>query len=167
MAASLALVIGGGFGWLVRGAATVMRPTSPDVVVFWDGNLQAEGTLAKLLETIGSGNAVGVNAAQGRAWELTASFSFRSVDGRPCRKYELSGQTKRFAGYACRSADGQWSVQEHLELPNKAPSTQFAPVGGDNDGALDAAIRAAMDGDVLQLNEESRLIADHWAAGSK
>jgi anti-sigma factor RsiW len=167
MAASLALLIGGGFGWLAHGAATVTRPASPDVVAFWEGNLQAEGTLAKLLETIGSGNAVAVNDAHGQAWDVTASFSFRSMDGRPCRRYELSGQTRRFAGYACRSADGPWSVQAHLELPNKVRGTQFAPASGDNDAALDAAIRAGMDGDTLSVGEESKLIADHWVAGSK
>jgi hypothetical protein len=48
-AGSLALLIGGGLGWFVRGAARVTRPASADVVVFWDGNLEAEGTLAKLL----------------------------------------------------------------------------------------------------------------------
>ena len=167
MAASLALVIGGGFGWLIRGAATATRPASPDVVVFWDGNLEAEGALAKLLENTGSGNAVGVNDTHGRVWGLEASFSFRSVDGRPCRRYEFSGQTRRFAGYACRSTDGRWSVHAHLELPNKAAGSQFAPARGDNDGALDMAIRAAMDGDALPLTEESKLIADRWASGSK
>jgi hypothetical protein len=167
MAASLALLIGGGFGWLVRGAATATQPTSADVVVFWDGNLQAVGALSKVLETTGSGRETGVNDAHGGAWGLRVASSFRSVTGRPCRRYELSSQTKRFAGYACRSTDGRWSVHAHLEVPNKAPGTEFTLASGDNARVLDAALRAAMDGDVFQLREEAQLIADHWDPGNK
>jgi anti-sigma factor RsiW len=162
IAASCALLIGGGFGWFTRGATTSALPASPAFVAFSAGNLVAEGALAKVLETARSGAALGIRAADG-AWQLTTSFSFRASD-LPCRRYEMSNEAiGRFGGYACRSRDGRWLVHAQMTLDKQRPGgTGFTPAAGDDDAALDAAIRAAMDGDVLRSEEEAQLIADRW-----
>jgi len=43
----------------------------------------------------------------------------------------------------------------------------FVPAEGDPDALLDAAIRAAMEGDVLTTPEETGLIARGWSSQSK
>jgi hypothetical protein len=51
-----------------------------------------------------------------------------------------------------------------VTLDKKGPGgTGFTPAAGDDDAALDAAIRGAMDGDVLRSEEEAQLIADRWS----
>ena len=159
IAASLALLMGGGAGWFTRGAAT---SASPQFVAFSDGDLVAEGALAKVLETAPSGTALGVRAADG-AWQLQTTFSFHA-SGSACRRYEMSNETiGRFGGYACRSGNDRWVVHAQVTLGKKGPAGKdFTPAAGDDDTALYAAIRAAMDGDVLGSKEEARLIANRW-----
>ena len=163
IAASLALLMGGGLGWFTRGVATSALPASPAFVAFSAGDLVAEGALARVLESERSGAALGIRAGDG-AWQPKTSFSFRASD-LPCRRYEMSNEAiGRFGGYACRSSDGRWLVHAQMTLDKKGSSgTGFTPAAGDDDAALDAAIRVAMDGDVLRSEEEARLIADRWA----
>jgi anti-sigma factor RsiW len=169
LAASFALLVGGALGWLMHGSPGREPASLPDLVTFGDGSLQAGGTLAALLETASSGAAVQARDAHGRTWQLRATLSFYSVGDLPCRRYELTNDaTGRFAGYACRSVDARWLVQAHARLDNKVRDQPgFAPASGSDQGALDAAMRAVMDGEVLQSSEESQLIASHWATKRK
>src|SRR5215470_11661877 len=68
LAASLALLVGGGLGWLMHGSP----PEQPaaELITFGDGSLQAEGALAQLLETAKSGVVVSARDVHGRAWQL-------------------------------------------------------------------------------------------------
>ena len=168
LAASIALLAGGGLGWLMHGSVGREASFSPDLVTFGNGTLRAGGDLAKLLETTSSGRAVVADDGHGHAWELKAISSFRALDGSLCRRYEVAlGTAARFGGYACRNAEAQWLVQAHAQLNHKMPDRPgFAPASGDNADALDAGIRAAMDGDVLEASHEAQLIADHWATKS-
>jgi hypothetical protein len=168
LAASIALLAGGALGWLMHGSAGREASFSPALVTFGDGSLRAGADLAKLLETVGSGGKVVTADGHGRAWELKAISSFRALDGSLCRRYELAlDAAARFGGYACRDAEAQWLVQAHARLNNKMPDRPgFAPASGGNADALDAGIRAAMDGDVLEASQEARLIANRWATKS-
>jgi hypothetical protein len=170
LAASIALIAGGALGWLMHGSADREPPSSLNLVTFGDGNLRAGGDLAKLLETASSGGVVVVDDGHDSPWQLKAIFSFRALDGSPCRRYELAhGTAARFGGYACRNGEAQWLVQAHARIVSKMPDERghsFAPAGGSEADALDERIRAAMDGDVLQAPEEAQLIANHWAAKS-
>jgi hypothetical protein len=59
-------------------------------------------------------------------------------------------------------------VHAHAKLDPKVSNNKaFAPAAGDGDAALEAAIRAVMDGDVYQANEEAELIARRWTAVGK
>ena len=166
VAASLALFIGGGLGWLMHRPAEREHTALADLMTFADGSLRAEGALAELLETAGSGGALSVRDVHGRAWQLKAISTFRSTADGPCRQYELSDDVaERSAGYACRDTNARWFIQAHARLDRRANTKdQFSPVGDGDGGPLDAAIRAHMKGDVLQSPEERRWIESHWSA---
>jgi anti-sigma factor RsiW len=167
LAASLALLVGGGLGWFMHSPPERDQTASADLITFDDGSLRAEGALAQLLETASSGTALRVRDEQARAWQLTAISSFRSVADVPCRRYELTDDvTGRFAGYACRDANARWLIQAHARLDRKVNTKPvYAPAGGggSDGGPLDVAIRAHMKGDVLQSAEELGLIKRHWS----
>ena len=167
LAASLALLVGGGLGWFMHGSPQRHETALADLIIFGDGSLQAEGALAELLETAESGTAVNARDVHGRAWQLKTIFSFRSVADVPCRRYELtSDATERFAGYACRDRNARWLIQAHARLDAKVnDKPEFSPASGSNEVPLDVAIRADMNGDVLQSSEEFRLIKNHWSEG--
>jgi hypothetical protein len=164
IAASLAALAGGGIGWLLHAGPPAVPETSASLVAFSDRGLLAQGALANVLETERSGAAIAARGAGGQSWRLNVSFTFRSVSREHCRRYEANSEVAgRYAGYACRGADGRWVVHAHMKLDSRAPGPAgFAPAAGSDDGALDAAIRAAMDGDVLQSGQEAELIAGRW-----
>ena len=169
LAASLALVVGGGLGWFMHSPPEREKAASAGLITFDDGSLRAEGALAQLLETARSGTALRVRDVHERAWQLTAISSFRSLADAPCRRYELTDDVAaRFAGYACRDANARWLIQAHTRLDRKVNSKPiYAPAGvadgAGNGGPLDVAMRAHMKGDVLQSAEELRLIKSHWS----
>jgi hypothetical protein len=165
MAASVTFMIGGALGWSLHTGKEGVRQHAPTLVAFSNGGLVAQGALQELLEHASSGSPITAEATDGKTWELKANFTFRSTSQSPCRRYEISSAgAARFAGYACRSGEGQWFVNAHTGLATKvAQSRGFAPAGGDADAALDAAIRSVMDGDVYQSTEERELIASGWS----
>jgi hypothetical protein len=165
LAASLALLVGGGLGWFMH-SSPPRDQTAADLITFGDGSLQAEGALAQLLETARSGAVLSVRDVHGRAWQLKTIFSFRSMADVPCRRYELSnGATERFAGYACRDSHGRWHIEAHARIDAKVNGKpHFSPAGDGQENPVDAAIRNYMNGDVLQSSDEVRLIERHWSA---
>jgi hypothetical protein len=169
LAASLALLIGTALGALWQPGAVSSAP-SADFIRVSDGRLTAQGSLQDLLEHTGRGVPVRTQLSAAGSWELEASYTFRSVSQQPCRRYELRSQAReRFAGFACRGAEGQWVVQAHVRLespPAQNPGSNFSPAAGPNadagDLALEAAIRAASGGRVSAAAEEKALIAAGW-----
>jgi hypothetical protein len=165
LAASLALFVGGMLGWFMHRPAEREQTALAALMTFADGSLRAEGALAKLLENSSSGTALRVRDVHGRAWQLKAISSFRSMADDPCRRYELiDDAAERFAGYACRDRNAQWLIQAHMLLDKRAiTSPGYSPAGHGDGGPLDAAIRAHMQGDLLQSSEERQMITDHWS----
>ncbi len=169
LAASIAGLAGGALGWFLHTGAPADREASVGLVAVSDRGLVARGALERVLETERSGTAVAARVEGGQTWQLGVSFTFRSLGQENCRRYEASnGVEGRFAGYACRSADQRWVVYAHAKLARRATGgAGFAPAAGGDDGAVDAAIRAVMDGDVLQSDQEAALIAGRWASKDK
>jgi hypothetical protein len=169
IAASVALLIGATLGWSLHSRPEGMSQRSAGLVRFRDGGLLAQGALNELLEGTRSGTPVVAKTENGDVWRLKASFTFRSAGQSPCRRYEISSEAAgRFAGYACRSGEGLWSVHAHANLaPNASDHKGFTPAAGDGDSALEAAIRADMDGDVYGSKEEDGLIASRWSTTRK
>ena len=138
----------------------------PGLVRFSDGGLLAQGALQELLERTRSGTPVLAKTEDGEAWKLKSSFTFRSAKRSPCRRYEISSESAgRFAGYACRSGEGQWFVQAHAKLATKVPKRQRLCASGRRWGrcARGGNSRSPWTGDVYQSKEEEELIASGWA----
>jgi hypothetical protein len=167
MAASLALFIGGGFGWFTRGLPA--HRAASDLLAFQEGDLVAQGALGNLLEKANSGTWLQGDPASTRGWQFEASFSFRTRDGTLCRRYEMSNDSSgRFAGFACRGGADRWIVQAQVRLGRKpTDSAGFVPAEGEQGSPLDEAIRATMEGDMLASPEEARLIARGWSSPGK
>jgi hypothetical protein len=165
IAASIALMVGVGLGWALRPNDTSL-PRDPNRIALGERGLSAEGALRQLLETARSGTPL-VVASGGHTWKLKASFTFKSIDGEFCRRYEMTNATDgSFAGYACRGDDGQWLVQAHLKSDGLTPNGKsFVPSAGKHDAALDAAIDATREGDVLDVEVENKLIQTAWQSG--
>jgi hypothetical protein len=169
LAASVALLIGTALGALWQTGAVSSVP-SADFIRVSDGRLTAQGPLQELLEHTGRGVPMRTELSAAGTWELEASYTFRSVSQQPCRRYELRSQARaRFAGFACRGAEGQWVVQAHVRLdspPGQSQESGFSPAAGSNadaaDLALEAAIRAASGGRVSAAAEEKALIDTGW-----
>ncbi|KAB2912502.1 MAG: hypothetical protein F9K29_18920 [Hyphomicrobiaceae bacterium] len=167
MAAGVAMLIGVGLGWL---ALPPPAPTAaPGFLEFVGGNVLAQGELRGVLESARSGTSVVARSADGQAWTVKASFTFRSTSQLPCRQYVISSDAAgRYAGYACRSGDGRWLVQAHVAMAPKASESKgYVPADGDGNAALNAAVHAVMDGDVMQTDEENSLISRQWASDRK
>ena len=169
LAASIALLLGAALGWSLHSRPVEMSQLSPRLVSFSNGGLLAQAELQELLEKASSAAPIMAKTVDGGTWRLTTTYTFRSANRLPCRRYEISSETAgRSAGYACRTKEGQWFVHAHATLDTRAPNNRgFVPAAGDGDAALDAAIRAAMDGDVYQANEEAELIARQWTSVDK
>jgi surface antigen len=160
------MLVGGGIGWYLRVSTTptLQEHLTGRMLALTDDGLFAQDALRHLLEAVPSGVAVGAPLRDGQTGQLKASFTFRATNGFPCRRYEINDAAeRRFAGFACRSMDGQWLVHSHVSLAEKAQKGKgFLPAAAEHDAALDAAIRASMSGDVLETGQEAQLIANRW-----
>lgn len=175
LAATVAVIAGA--GWLAGHAslpATSPQGLGSDGVVALDGDtVFASGALRTALDTIPSNNPY----EQGLV-KVTPVLTFRDEDDRICRQYTLTRAAKAaYAGYACRTPDGRWSVAFHAAEPAdlaaksassesnasvKSSEGEFAPAGAPEFAALEGAIDRSIQGDALSGKDEAKLIADGW-----
>jgi len=158
---SAALVIAGA-GWL---AGRASRPeASPQEFAAADSALVASGPLKVALETAASNASV----EQGLI-KATPALTFRDADGRFCRQYTtVEAGAGSYAGFACRTAPGRWTVAYHAPASDKgsaASAEGYTPAGLED--PLEANIDKVIKGDVLQRGEEAALIARGWIEEKK
>jgi hypothetical protein len=151
MAAGVALTLGFGAGFSLRGPA------------------EAPQAVAALSVGAASGAALAAfeTAASGAARDgLALAASFRDGAGRPCREFETLGADglPAAAGVACRESDG-WRVLAlaAVAAPQAGPGDgAYAPAGGAGADALGALLNALGAGPALSPEEEAALIAGGW-----
>ena len=140
LAASLALFVGIGLGWLVRGAPETRIAAD---FVKRDGNrLVAQGELQNVLDVLPSGGET-VAPSDGRDFRLGVRMTFEDQSGDYCRQYEIIAPSSgRYSGIACRKG-GTWVVTiQALVPPSYSASEQPIPASGDAHAAMDAVIGA-------------------------
>lgn len=131
------------------------------------GPLDQTSHLAQHLETRPSGTAATLQ--QDRSVVVVGTFRDRS--GRPCREFEVLGDTgnassaPETAAIACRAATGSWTVEGVVRIATgpETPGTQgYVPSGAQEEDALQKLVEILGATSLLPADEEARLIENGW-----
>jgi putative transcriptional regulator len=163
LAASIAMIVGIGFGWILRGETEGKGAFLDEVVGVERNRLIARGPLQSTLETSPSGRQTASISPDGKQFRLSVKMTFQNATGDYCREYGIaSASPERYAGLACRSG-GQWTIRiQALLPPARSASEQTIPAGGNADAAIDTAIGALIEGDPLAVADEAAVINRGW-----
>jgi hypothetical protein len=152
-ALALALTIGAGTGFLLRGDGGL----GPNLATLRPGQMLKSGVLHHVLESLPSNEERAAGPAQG-ATAVRAVLTFRTKEGGYCREYEAAGPQGRFQGLACRQAGGHWAVEAHVAQEPAAAGTQAASQAE----VLDKIAESRMEGDAFGEAEERAAIKRAW-----
>lgn len=160
LAASLALLIGFGGGFLTRGWE---QPPAPVVGV---GPVSQNTPLAALLDTHPTGRPITTGTAQ-NGGSLVIASTFTDRHGRSCREFEtvdglgLSG-TVTAVGIACRD-ENRWVVNGLIaQSRGGAGASNITPSSDENRDALEALLAALGATKVMTPAEEAEIIERAW-----
>jgi hypothetical protein len=153
LAASVAMLIAGAAGWLLREAT---NSNTTELLGL------APPELRQALETTLTGSVARLSG--GLSARPVATFP--SIDQRWCRQYAVSeGEQERMRGVACRNAAG-WNIlvqaaSRQGPAPGGASGTAIPAAGGDD--PVTAYRDQLLGGNVLTKADEARLIAsERW-----
>ena len=98
---------------------------------------------------------------------VTSVLSFMSKSGSFCRQYRIvDGGGTRFSGVGCRAENGDWRIQALMPAPASGNTNgKTVPASGSDAGAVEHLIDGMITGDVFGVDEEAKLIAQHWSNG--
>lgn len=164
LACSASLVIGVGAGWLKIHPA--VRPLDPAgaAIALDDGQIKAQGALARALQSAPSGQLVLDSEIGEPVKGVRIRLTFRSRDQAFCREVQFTLRAGgAFAGIGCRAANGDWRMLALLPAPDH-PTTagQTTPAADSGLAALAGLVERTIDGDALGAADEAALIARHW-----
>jgi len=154
LAASIAILLAGASGWLLRGA------WQADFAGL-DRGLSAPPSLQNALEETPS---AGV-AQLARSVSLKPMLTFLSIENEYCRQYRLIyGAQVESTGLACRTADGTWRIDvQAAPRAHRALSNTTVPAGEEEDAVANYRDRIMGSRPVLTKDSEERLIfEEHW-----
>ena len=160
LAASLALLVGLGLGWLARGGPET--GVVADLVRADGSRLIAQGALQEVLETLPSGRET-VVSLDGRALALEVKMTFEDQSGSYCRQYRINGApSASYSGIACRTGK-EWAVRIQAHLPPASSAVERTiPADSGASAAMDAVIGAWISGNPLVGEEEAVLMRKGW-----
>ncbi|MGM0583554.1 MAG: anti-sigma factor family protein [Pseudomonadota bacterium] len=149
-AASVALIVGFGAGWLFS--------PERDRLIAGPGEAPVGGPLHLALETAPSGLLVEDG--------LRPLLTFRDAAGRICREFETApgAEAAPAAGVACRTPEGRWRVEALAALPEEgaSPDAYATASGPTASGAIEATLDALGAGPPLDPETERSLIGRGW-----
>lgn len=163
IAAVMALVVGVGLGWGLRGNVGGSAVAMEEFIQLQGKKLIAQGQLQHTLENAQSRKNSGSTASNNETLDINTRMTFRNAAGNYCRQYEITGPAiNRYVGIACRSED-EWQVQMQAIAPppNTGPG-RIVPATGGASVAIDAATGALVFGAPLTRQEEAAVIRDSW-----
>lgn len=163
------LAVGGALFWAQQ-SQTAGSAQSFGVAVMPDGSKAARQELAAALNTVASGTSVD-KTIDGVAASIKPVFTFAAARGGYCRQYEITqADMPAVAGVACRAPDGLWQVAGQTALddttagPGSPEGDTIQPAGKASSAAIDALVDGMISGDVLGLDDETRVIKNEWRA---
>jgi hypothetical protein len=156
--ASVSMVVGVGFGWLLHGTTSDQTMALTGLVQVEKNRLIAGAPLQRSLDNLYSSTKAKLALAGSRDAELKIKMTFRNEARDYCRLYEITTSSpERYAGVACRTGD-QWSIHiQAMVPPSDVSPGQFVPAGV-NDTAMDAVVRSLIDEGPLSPTDEAAII---------
>ncbi len=168
LAHAATLVLGIALGALAFGMKSLSVGGPSDALVGGsNGDLRAQGALAKALDEVPSARVERLAMKDGQAVEMRIGLSFRSKDAY-CRHYEFAGASAQLTsaggtGVACRTPGSDWRLVVHWsERPKISAGGGTRPAGAEPRPAIAAAIGQLMVGDALGSDEEAAAIQKAW-----
>lgn len=159
------LVLGIAMGALAFGMKSPPAVSSDAMIGGANGDLKAQGALAKALDELPSARVERVAMKDGQVVDMRVGFSFQSKDSY-CRHYEFAGSAATSAGgsgIACRAQGNDWRLVVHAsERPKISTSGGVRLAGAEPPPAIAAAIGQLMVGDALGADEEAAAIKKAW-----
>lgn len=144
LAASIALLLGMGFGYLIPGGSPA-GSTYPD----WEH-------LASFLDSTPSGTTMAVTTDT----KLVNRFSFLDSEDNYCRQFALQATSTASENVACR-VEGKWELIVTAQTSGVYNQAEYSLASGAS--LLDSTLDAMMVGQALSLDEEEALIRQRWA----
>ncbi len=158
-ASAAALVIGAGAGWMLHGGSS---DDSVGLAAFTKGQVFATGALQQVLETVPSGQEARIDGKRRDGTVMRASLTFKSKGGNFCREYEVAeAHAGKFAGLACREADGKWALKVHVAEASARFGPNAIPADSTRE-ALDKIVDGMMEGIALGKGEEEAVMSKGW-----
>ncbi len=157
LAASIALVVGFGIGFLAS-AQFAPRLPAEAVAAASLGEITRDQPLFPVLETTPSGTP---RVLAGLDLEATPTLSFRARDGRYCRELVVAGRDRARRGLFCRTRAGAWQALAMVAAPGPDENA-YAPAADTGTALLDRAISDLIAGAPLDGTTERRLIEEGW-----
>ncbi len=160
MAAAIAIVIGVGLGWLVRGAP---ETNSVAGLMRVDGrHLVARGPLDSVLNQLPSGSGR-TKFVRGHSLQFGVKMTFQDQAGNYCRQYRIAAApSEYYSGIACLNGD-DWLVKIHALVPSGSSAVdKTVPADGEASSAMDAVIGTWMAGNPIVGSEETAIIGRGW-----
>jgi putative transcriptional regulator len=162
LAASLAMIVGLGLGWLLGGSGAAGDVVN-DLVRIDNKRLLARGPLQTALDRLPSGGQIAASSAEGNEFQLGVTMTFQDQAGEYCRQYRVTvASSERYEGVACRAGD-HWAVQIQALLPTSpSAANETILAGAGPKSAMDAAVESLIVGDPLVGAEEADLLTKNW-----
>ncbi len=162
LAASVALLLGIGVGWLLRGGPETGAIGLDNLVSIEDGRLLARGPLQEALNSLPSGAPTAAIPDDGEL-RLGIKMTFQDQDGDYCRQYRIAAASAaRYSGVTCRMGE-EWVVKvQALVPPSPSAADQTIPAGAGADAAMDAVVRALIAGDPVVGEDEAAIMNKGW-----
>lgn len=94
--------------------------------------------------------------------QLTPQLTFTNKAGEYCRHFRIEGPDSGSDNIACRIGDQStnWSRVAMAKTPNEGSNGRYQTVAGGS--ALDGVLDRMMSGDVMDISQEARLLAEGW-----
>jgi putative transcriptional regulator len=162
LAASVALLLGIGVGWLLHGGPESGAIGLNNLISIEDGRLLARGPLQEVLNSLPSSAPTAAIPNDGEL-RLGIKMTFQDQDGDYCRQYRIAAiSAARYSGVACRMGE-EWVVKvQALVPPSPSATNRTIPAGAGGDVAMDAVVRALIAGDPVVGEDEAAIMNKGW-----
>ena len=154
-AASIALIIGGGFGFLFGNGYQPNINHTDNMIA---GVVSSDSLIHEVLETYPSSS-----EAVDAGVRVAAVLSFQTNAGGYCREFVVQGGQTGSRNVACRDS-GEWVVvASAVELSTELSDQFYITASGQSGSLIDQYVAGVMVGDAMSAEVEMDLIEGSWS----